>query len=212
MNNLLNSYLMSKPLFDAYIDCLIKLHEEMARDEYRGNDEGDGLREKLMEMEPLLNGEERRWVHNLGGDLYMLYDQDMYFQVPAWEIDGRKTFLFQQIRSQNWLGVLDSTREALGLPKYAIALYRGMAWREKSPKISLLFFKHADKLLEKMDMNKRYKVTADHSILARPDKIVSAVELESYKFALRLAGYENIAITEYIDGGHNEKNKSNFRT
>lgn len=177
--------------FDIYIDCLVKLHEEMARDEYKGNDEGDSLREKLMEMEPLLNGEERRWVHNLAGDLYMLYDQSMYYRVE--QVEGRKILLYQQIRSQDWLGVLNSVRAALDLPEYAIAIYRGLAWSERSPKVSLLFFKFADKLIENQ---KSYKVVADHPILARPDKVVSGAELEAYKNELRLAGYENISEQE----------------
>lgn len=177
--------------FDIYINCLVNLHEEMARNEYKGNDEGDSLREILMEMEHLLNEEESRWAHNLGGDLYMLYGQSMYYRVE--QVEGRKILLYQQIRSQDWLGVLDSVRAALGLPEYAIAIYRGLAWSEKSPKVSLLFFKFADKLIEGQ---KSYRVVADHPILARQDKVVRGAELEAYKNELRLAGYENISEQE----------------
>lgn len=38
----------------------------------------------------------------------------------------------------------------------------------------------------------RYRVTADHPTFARPDKIVSGVELEAFLHELRLAGFENI--------------------
>lgn len=40
----------------------------------------------------------------------------------------------------------------------------------------------------------RYHITADHPILARPDKVVSEIELMSYKHELQLAGYENIQV------------------
>jgi len=41
-----------------------------------------------------------------------------------------------------------------------------------------------------------FYVTADHPVLARPDKVVKEIELYSYKQELELAGYENIKIKE----------------
>jgi len=34
--------------------------------------------------------------------------------------------------------------------------------------------------------------TADHPVLARPDRVVTAIELESFKAELKMAGFENI--------------------
>jgi hypothetical protein len=39
---------------------------------------------------------------------------------------------------------------------------------------------------------KRYLVTGDHPILARPDKVVSELELQPYLHELKMAGFENI--------------------
>lgn len=44
---------------------------------------------------------------------------------------------------------------------------------------------------------KRYLVKADHPVLARQDKIVSELELGSFKMELELAGYENIKVEEF---------------
>ena len=43
--------------------------------------------------------------------------------------------------------------------------------------------------------NRRYRITADHPVLARPDKVVSELELSGYKHELELARYENITVT-----------------
>jgi hypothetical protein len=43
---------------------------------------------------------------------------------------------------------------------------------------------------------KVYAVKADHPILARVDRIVSALEIEQFKFELKEAGYENVEVTE----------------
>jgi hypothetical protein len=40
--------------------------------------------------------------------------------------------------------------------------------------------------------DQRYFVSGDHPVLARPDKVVSELELEQYKHELKLAGFENI--------------------
>jgi len=40
----------------------------------------------------------------------------------------------------------------------------------------------------------RYFIKADHPTLSRPDRLVSAIELEPLKEELKLAGYENIRV------------------
>lgn len=45
---------------------------------------------------------------------------------------------------------------------------------------------------------KYYRISADHPVLARPDKRVSELELEPYKHELELAGYENIRVQQII--------------
>jgi len=46
------------------------------------------------------------------------------------------------------------------------------------------------------EIQRRFMVKGDHPVFARPDRVVSAIELESFKNELELAGYENIRVEE----------------
>jgi hypothetical protein len=49
-----------------------------------------------------------------------------------------------------------------------------------------------------------FRIAADHPIFARPDRVVSEIELESYKKELELAGFENIRYTEVERKNHGQ--------
>ena len=134
-------------IFEGYIDKLVQLHELMAKAVPDEDDGGDGLREDLFDLDKMLTEEERKWVNHLSGDLYMIYGEDMYRLVPDGEIEAHKKLLLEQVKNHEWLNVLYTVQDSLGLPKYQVALYRGMAWAEKSSKVSLLFLKYANQLL-----------------------------------------------------------------
>lgn len=104
--------------FETYIDRLIRLHELMAL--YPEEDGGDPLRDEMYDIDrpgrSLLTAEEQKWVHHLSGDLYMIHGQDMYRMVPDREIESRRKLLSDQIKNKEWLNVLYTVQDSLGLP------------------------------------------------------------------------------------------------
>jgi hypothetical protein len=134
--------------FETYIDRLLRLHELIALHP-DDEDGGDPLRDELEELELLLSDEEKNWVKDLSGEIYMIYGEDMYYVVSTEEEKKcLKKLLIEQVKNQDWLNVRTTLRASLNLPRYMIALYRGQAWAQQSQRLSLMFFHHANLLID----------------------------------------------------------------
>lgn len=133
-------------LFIIYSNKTLELME-MIHDGKCDTNEADILREYLTDSQHLLTETEKQLVENLAGDLYMIYNEGMYFSVP----DDKKQEQFNKLKiafdENNWIEVFNILRGNLNLPEYLIASYRGHAWSKLgNNNIALKFYQYAKKI------------------------------------------------------------------
>lgn len=129
--------------FDMHVEKLIRLHEMMATEE--GDcEEADLLRDELVDSALELSDEDVQWSDGLAGDLYMLSDNDMYYQIENEEAFRKD--LQESVKEKLWLRVLNLVRASIGISRREVALYRAMAWQDKNQRVADLFRKVANDL------------------------------------------------------------------
>ena len=133
-------------IFLAYTNLILALLELIDNSKGDSN-EADIIRDEISDLFDLLSEEEKQYVKDLTGDLYMVYNREMYFSVT--DKERYKNILVISIHNQDWITVLEMLRFNLGLSSEYIAAYRGRAWSEgkyKHLKIALKFYLFAEQL------------------------------------------------------------------
>jgi len=131
--------------FKQYTNIVLKLFLLITQDK-DDSGVGEGLRDKALKCQSLLNPSEKQLAKLLMGDLYMLVDEDLYEKTPIAEQIILQNAINECILKGDWINVLIKLKMDCGFQKRRIAYLRGCAWQGLGVvEISDRFFELASK-------------------------------------------------------------------